>query len=438
MIPNTKKKIIKDGQKTEASNEIPILMFCDYNATTGFGKVANEFINEVKKDPKVMIVIHAINDFSDKPYQVGDNIWTIPTWKNKKNDPYGRIEFLKDLYQINYKLVFLLNDIEIVTQLIPHILNVKRKKKSQKRPDFKLVTYTPVDSHVNKEDVAQFHYIDLPITYTNYAREHLETLNPKLLGKIKVLPHGTDLDTFFEMQDKDGLKEKILGKEFKDHFVFGTVNRNQVRKDFGTLLIAFSKFKEVQKLMDIKEKSLLYLHCNPLDPSGLNLFNSCQRLGLKVNKDVHFPKNFNENKGVEVSQLNEIYNMMDCFVTTTTSEGWGLTVTEAMATKTPVICPMHTSLKEITDCGRLVAPIWGLKKAMFLGDFEKVRFVSDYEEVALKMGVVKDALVLEDGRIYHDISIAVKKAHKFVSGLKWSDISAEFNNLFKALLDEKN
>jgi hypothetical protein len=75
---------------------------------------------------------------------------------------------------------------------------------------------------------------------------------------------------------------------------------------------------------------------------------------------------------------------------------------------------------------------------MFLGDFEKVRFVSDYEEVALKMGVVKDALVLEDGRIYHDISIAVKKAHKFVSGLKWSDISAEFNNLFKALLDEKN
>jgi glycosyltransferase involved in cell wall biosynthesis len=36
------------------------------------------------------------------------------------------------------------------------------------------------------------------------------------------------------------------------------------------------------------------------------------------------------------------------------AEGWGLTITEAMAVKLPIICPIHTSISEITNDGKLV------------------------------------------------------------------------------------
>ena len=76
---------------------------------------------------------------------------------------------------------------------------------------------------------------------------------------------------------------------------------------------------------------------------------------------------------------------MDCFVTTTTAEGWGLSVVEAMACKVPVIAPMHTSLKEITNDGNLVYPVKELKPNVFVQDYEKIRMQSDVQEVAATM-----------------------------------------------------
>jgi glycosyltransferase involved in cell wall biosynthesis len=38
---------------------------------------------------------------------------------------------------------------------------------------------------------------------------------------------------------------------------------------------------------------------------------------------------------------------MDCFITTSMAEGWGLTLSEAMCCELPVIYGNHTSFKEI-------------------------------------------------------------------------------------------
>jgi glycosyltransferase involved in cell wall biosynthesis len=39
--------------------------------------------------------------------------------------------------------------------------------------------------------------------------------------------------------------------------------------------------------------------------------------------------------------------MADLLITTTTGEGWGLSITEAMASKLPVVAPNHTACREI-------------------------------------------------------------------------------------------
>jgi glycosyltransferase involved in cell wall biosynthesis len=71
---------------------------------------------------------------------------------------------------------------------------------------------------------------------------------------------------------------------------------------------------------------------------------------LDITKDVIMPQNFTASTGFPLEVLNLVYNASDCIVSTTVGEGWGLSWTEAMATKTPVIFPQNTCLTEyITD-----------------------------------------------------------------------------------------
>ncbi len=56
-------------------------------------------------------------------------------------------------------------------------------------------------------------------------------------------------------------------------------------------------------------------------------------------------------KLTDLKIVNLIYNAADVVVTSTHGEGWGLSITEAMATKTPVIAHSVTSIPEILDHG---------------------------------------------------------------------------------------
>lgn len=431
-IENQRKGIKSKVKKiTVDPNEIRILIHCDYNCTTGFGNVAKHFIDELSKEKNYTIIIHAINDFSKETYQVSDKILVKPAYLNEKGDPYGRLDVLNALYQTDFDIFFMLNDVEVISPMIEHVNIIRRKKKKEGRPSFKMVAYFPIDSHVNTNDIKGFRYIDAPITYTEYAKNHVIDLDPKLEGKIKVLPHGVNQNVFKKIAEKTILRRKIkmFGEQNKDAFVFGTVNRNQVRKDMGALLIGFQKFKQKNP----KRKVILYLHCNPKDVMGINLFRASERLGLIHKKDIFFPEDFNENKGLTLSELNEVYNTFDVFVSTTTAEGWGLTITEAMATKTPVICPLHTSLYEVTGKGKLVEPLKKSHDMIFVNDFEKVRAVCDPEEVCNAMLIMYNA-INEPLSVYGQCVIErTEKALKFSQKLNWYKISSDFKIIVDSL-----
>lgn len=59
------------------------------------------------------------------------------------------------------------------------------------------------------------------------------------------------------------------------------------------------------------------------------------------------PKIFNVVKGIPIEVLNQLYNVADVVVSSTLGEGWGLSLTEAMACKVPVLFPRHSSIEEI-------------------------------------------------------------------------------------------
>jgi len=405
-----------------------LLFFGDFNCTTGFGNVSKELVENWAKDKSLKIVVFAINDYGKEPYDYLPNVKVIPAMSSvladePKDDVYCRLQFLRLLMHNDFDVVFCLNDIEIFNEMGEHLRNVKIEKKKQNKPSFKSMVYFPVDSEPRPVDLKILDFFDEVITYTEYAKKVLTPLTtPSNAKRIKVIPHGCNTKDFYPLSDEEKLKAKleIVGEGKEETFLFGTVNRNSARKDLGSLILGFSTFKR-----NSGANAVLYLHCNPLDPSGINIYRLCERLGLQIGVDVLLPKEHNENKGCDNSDLNRIYNAFDCFITTTTAEGWGLTVTEAMATKTLVVCPQHTSLSEITDFGNNTISFMFNQANVYVNDFEKIRFTTNPHEVTNLLGIVYN-LKHDEEEVRQVSQEKVERAYEKVKGMKWEVIAKQF------------
>jgi intein/homing endonuclease len=304
-----------------------LLVYADWNCTTGFGAVAKELVDEWAKDKKLSILIFGINDNSKLIYDYLPNVKVIPALltgdKDTKGDIYRRIELLKIIYQNDFDAIFFLQDVEVINTMEEQLREVKNTKRKENRPNFKSMIYFPVDSEPRMVDLKVLSFFDEVVTYTEYAKGVMKCLiSDTLFKKIRVIPHGTNTSDFYPYSEADKLKAKAEMFGSEDVFVFGSVNRNQVRKDFGSLIMGFAMFKHTFGVTGAN--ALLYLHCNPIDPMGINIYRLCDRVGLEVGKDVILPKDYSENKGCNLEELNKIYNSFDCFITTTTAEGWGL------------------------------------------------------------------------------------------------------------------
>jgi glycosyltransferase involved in cell wall biosynthesis len=403
-----------------------LLFFGDFGCTTGFGNVSKELVDEWSKDKNINIVVFAINNFAEAPYDYKENVKVLPamTLSESKKDVYCRIEFLKVLYQNNFDVVFFLNDIEIFNEMGKDILNVKIEKKKQNKPNFKSMVYFPIDSEPRPLDLKILSFFDEVITYTEYGKGVMKNLTTEAnFKKIKVIPHGCNTTEFYPLTDAEKLEAKLelLGDAGDaETYLFGTVNRNSARKDLASLILGFATFKHNNQV-----NAVLYLHCNPLDPSGINIYRLCERIGLIIGKDIIVPKDYSENKGFDNSQLNKIYNSFDCFITTTTAEGWGLTVTEAMATKTLVICPKHTSLTEITNDGDLTLNFMFMQPTVFVNDFEKIRFTCNPSEVNTLLGVAYN-LKNDEQELQDAVAEKVERAYEKVKGMTWDKVAKQF------------
>jgi glycosyltransferase involved in cell wall biosynthesis len=422
---------MKVVHKNKVVRQKSLLVYADWNCTTGFGAVAKELVNSWAKDKKLSIVIFGINDKSKEVYNYAPNVKVIPALitgdENTKGDIYRRIELLNLIYQYDFDALFFLQDVEIINAMADQLKDVKNTKRKKNRPNFKSMIYFPVDSEPRISDLKVLSFFDEVVTYTQYAKGVMKCLiSDTLFKKIRVIPHGTNTDDFYPYSPlaKAKAKSDIFGTE--DVFVFGSVNRNSVRKDLGSLIMGFAMFKHTTQA-----NALLYLHCNPIDPMGINIYRLCDRVGLEVGKDVILPKDYSENKGCNLEELNKIYNSFDCFITTTTAEGWGLTITEAMATKTLVVCPKHTSITEITDNGENTLNFMFSQQMVFVNDFEKIRHITNPMEVKTLCEVAY-GLKNEVPELQEQVKQKIENAYNKVSGMKWEGIAKQF----KVLIDK--
>jgi hypothetical protein len=97
---------MKVVHKKVAEKNKSLLVYADWNCTTGFGAVAKELVDEWAKDKKLSIVIFGINDKTKAIYNYLPNVKVIPALmtgdKDTRGDIYRRIELLKLIYQNDF------------------------------------------------------------------------------------------------------------------------------------------------------------------------------------------------------------------------------------------------------------------------------------------------------------------------------------------------
>jgi glycosyltransferase involved in cell wall biosynthesis len=406
--------------------KIKVLALCDYACSTGFATVSRNILQNVYKSGKYEIDVVGIN-YNGDPYDtekwVG-RIYPAMTIAEVQQDPYGRQKFLSILGQGDYDVVFILQD----TFIVQTMMDVLKETYDTLDKKFKTILYFPFDCTPKKEWVEKVvSKIDYPVAYTNYAKQLCVDVDPKLKD-IEVIYHGTNVKEFF-VAPKEATQEfrkKFFASGADGKFLITNVNRNQSRKD---IVRNFMILNELRKRG--YEQAVLYLHMSHDDQGG-NVLVMADHFGFELGKDylLPSPKVFNVNQGVPVDMVNMIYNASDCLLTTTLGEGWGLSVTEAMATKTPIVAPNNTSLTEMLadDRGYLVKSgdtpsMWILKEM----DNERLRPLMDVVEAADKL-----ELVIKGKK--PDLDGAFTWAHRYT----WESICQDWLRIFeRAALDAK-
>lgn len=154
----------------------------------------------------------------------------------------------------------------------------------------------------------------------------------------KHIPHGVDSKRFYRLpeEDRNRLKAKynLSGK-----FVIGVVARNQPRKHLDKTI------KTMYLLKDKIPNAVLFLHMDPNDPAGVfYLPNLISRYNLE-NRVIF--SGMSALEGIPYEQMNEIYNVMDCFFLSTSGEGFGIPIIEAMSCEVPVVMTDYTTCQEL-------------------------------------------------------------------------------------------
>jgi len=164
--------------------------------------------------------------------------------------------------------------------------------------------------------------------------------------KVFVVPCGVDCNIFNPITNerKNQIKKK-LGIN-SDEFIISNIGAMTNNKGIDLLLAAFALLREKKK----KIKLILKDQSNLYNIKAQNYLNNLKKTKYKnlINEDL--VKNiFFISKNMNLSTLNELYNISDCYVSPYRAEGFNITPLEAAACGTPIIVTKGGSTDDYFD-----------------------------------------------------------------------------------------
>lgn len=405
-----------------------ILALCDSpTMTTGFARVAQNLFRRwhaAGATIDVWGIGFAGWGYKEHPYV---NVFLPAGAGGKWCDPLNLTLFIQQLNIGGYTHVWIMQD----TFLLSPNGFPKALRKMCKERNVHSVLYFPVDAPLEPKWTEIISSVKTPVAYTEYgktmsmaAQEAAEFYHGR---KIEVIPHGVDATIYQPKSatDRAYLRDHFWNEKWltPDDFLLVNVNMNQRRKDVARSLEILSLL--IRRGVPAK----LLMHMPESSVGGLKLEAAGAQLGLRLDVDwSHHDKCFRGSQSqYGEAKLVELYNIADCYLTTTLGEGWGLGITEALACGLPVAVPRHTACEEIAEglkargMGDRVIPMMTEKHALFLEDDNtRWRQRTDVEDAANQIAQYYDS---GKWRERPELNAEVRE------WLSWDRVAAEFLRL---------
>jgi len=170
-------------------------------------------------------------------------------------------------------------------------------------------------------------------------------LDDKAKNKIiEYVPHGLNTDLFYPIANKENDKEfqefkKQLFRDKEYEFIAFFNSRNIRRKQIPDTILAYRLFMD-NLTPEQRDKTALLLHTDLVSEHGTDLPAVIETL-VPENYNIIFTQG-----KLDVKQMNYLYNLADVQILLTSNEGWGLSLTEALLTGTPIIANVTGGMQD--------------------------------------------------------------------------------------------
>ncbi len=258
--------------------------------------------------------------------------------------------------------------------------------------------------------------VDQPVAMSKYA----QTQAKEVYGiETAYIPHAISQKRYYPLSDEE--KAKLRQKwGLVDKQIIGVVARNQGRKMLDRTIKSFALIAKTNP------KAVLLMHTDPADPAAVfhlpmlikrhNLENRVLFTGMKYHDTFSY------------SKMNDVYNLMDVFLLTTSGEGFGVPLLEAMACEVPIVATDYTTTQELLiDDGKSGEPVRLLTEVS--GNWNVERGLQDDYDCANKL-----QLLLNDINLRREYGTAGRR--KILKKYTWSVVGPQWDKLFTKMVDE--
>ena len=317
---------------------------------TGYSKVTWGIIQQLAKQPWMQVTHFGFQKFHQiptnyRPYP--PNVEVIDAAGLEKAGPqaqqaqgFGFSQLPEIIRKKQPNIVMIYNDMSVVAKFLEEI------RKSGIPRNFKVWVYcdqvytTQLQGYLDilNRDA------DIVFAFTNYWKKCLK--DQGITRPLDIILHGFDSNQFFPMPKE--LARKQVGIP-NDIFLFLNLNRNQPRKRYDLLIMAF-----VELVVKYPTKPLfLMCICDKGEKGGWWLFEIFQReLKLRNVSTEMFGNRLmvsTQDMSFSDQDINMFYNMADVGISTSEGEGFGLCQFEQMGVGVPQVVPDIGGYKEFCN-----------------------------------------------------------------------------------------